>query len=119
MSIVEEQLKKVAFADLRDFDAISNTYTIKRKVDPIFTVGKAYIIEVLDEFINNTSSVTAVNWNNCRAPQAKYYKVYISKSAGKMIFVDGLEYNLETNSDLGRMWSGWLNTDEITQIKEV
>ena len=35
---------------------------------------------------------------------------------GKMIYVDSLGFDLEGNKDIANMWSGYLPTEEITQV---
>ena len=35
---------------------------------------------------------------------------------GKMIYVDSLVFNIDTKSDTNITWSGWLPTEQITQI---
>ena len=35
---------------------------------------------------------------------------------GKMIYVDSLVFNIDTKSDTNIIWSGWLPTEQITQI---
>jgi hypothetical protein len=66
--------------------------------------------------INNPDSVLAINWNSGTYPKTPYLKIYISKIMGPMIYVDGIGFDFETKQDLSIMWSGWLNTEELTQI---
>jgi hypothetical protein len=35
---------------------------------------------------------------------------------GKMIYVDSISFDFENKVDLSFMWSGWLNSEELTQI---
>jgi hypothetical protein len=46
----------------------------------------------------------------------EYLKIFVSKTMGKMIFVDSLSYDIINKQDLTEMWSGWLNVDEIKYI---
>ena len=41
---------------------------------------------------------------------------YVSKILGKMIHVDSVGFDLENKRDLTNFWSGWLPTEEITQL---
>lgn len=38
---------------------------------------------------------------------------------GKMINIDAVGYNPDTDMDTGKMWSGWLPIKSITIIKEI
>ena len=114
--IVELQLKQVNYADLSHYDETTGVFNIPKYSKPKFDIGKMYIIQVANELVNNNNSVIASNWNNGTSPKSAYLKIYINKMVGKMIYVDSLVFNIETNSDTNIMWSGWLPTEQITQI---
>lgn len=116
MSIKDEQLKQCAYADLSNFDAATGTYHIPKYSKPVFEINKCYIVKVSPIVVNNTTSVEAANWNHGTAPKHEVLKIFISKALGKMIYVDSLAYNLETQSDSMDIWSGWLSIDYLTQI---
>ena len=113
---VKQQLAKCNYANLNNYDEATNTYIIPKYTKPKYDLGKMYIVQLPAIIINNPDSVLACNWNNSTYPKSNYLKIYVSKSAGKMIYVDSIGYNLETRQDLTNMWSGWLPTDELTQI---
>ena len=46
----------------------------------------------------------------------QYLKVYVSKLLGKMVYVDSIGYDVNTRQDINLLWSGWLPTEEITQL---
>lgn len=52
--IVEEQLKQVKIADLRNFDKDNNTYLIPQKKTIKIEKNKAYLIHLNDSFFYNT-----------------------------------------------------------------
>ena len=114
--IIKNQLKQCNYADLSHYDETAGVFNIPKYTKPIFTVGKMYIIQVANELVNNTNSVLASNWNNGTAPQSNVLKIYVSKIVGKMIYVDSLVFNMETRSEVMITWSGWLPTEQITQI---
>lgn len=58
----------------------------------------------------------AINWNKGSAPKTPFLKIFVSKTMGKMIFVDSLSYDVENKKDLNDMWSGWLPIEELTFI---
>ena len=117
--IVKEQLDKCTFADLSDYNPNTRTYHIPRYVKPNYAVGKSYLVRLDNSIVNNSNSVLAANWNNGKSPSYNYYKIYVSKALGKMISIDGLAFDIEANKDMMDMWSGWLNVDNITLIKEL
>lgn len=114
--IIKEQLDKCQFADLNNYDASTNTFLIKKYCQPTYELNKCYLVRLPNNIINNTDSVLAVNWNNGSCPKAQYLKIYISKILGTMIYVDSVGFDFDTKQDLQTMWSGWLNTAELTQI---
>ena len=66
--------------------------------------------------VNAPDSVLAVNWNNGSCPKTQYLKIYISKIRGTMIYVDSIGFDFDTKQDLNLMWSGWLDSSQLTQI---
>jgi hypothetical protein len=66
--------------------------------------------------VNAADSVLAVNWNNGTCPKTQYLKIYISKAIGTMIYVDSIGFDFDTKQDLSMMWSGWLDSVQLTQI---
>lgn len=113
---VLEQLKKCSFADLSNFNEETNTYIIPKYSKPHYELNKCYLVQIPPQVMCNTCSVIAVNWNHGTAPMNEYLKIFVSKTMGKMIFVDSLSYDIINKQDLTEMWSGWLNVDEIKYI---
>lgn len=115
---VKEQLKKVSFANLNNYDAEHETYLIPKYSKPRYELNKGYIIRVPATIVGKRDSVIAINWNNSTCPTTNILKVYVSKILGKMIYVDTVGYDGVNNRDLSNYWSGWLPTDEIEQLME-
>ena len=115
--IVKNQLKKVNWADLSNFDPTTNTYIIKKYSQPTYELNKMYIVHVADQLVCNNNSVIATNWNNGTSPQFSYLKIYVSKIMGKMIYVDSVSYDCLNKKDLSLMWSGWLPVENLTQLE--
>jgi len=113
-SIFIEQLNKCKVAKFDNYDSTTKIYHIKRFQKVAFNIGHCYLISIADYLVNNTTTVTAVNWNNSRAPQHKCYKIYVSKKLGSMIYFDGAAVDAITKLDLNAMWSGWLDSNDIT-----
>jgi hypothetical protein len=79
-------------------------------------MNHCYLVKLPTSIINCPDSVLAVNWNNGNTPTTQYLKIYISKIMGNMIYVDSIGFDFDNKQDLNLMWSGWLNTSELTQI---
>ena len=114
--LIREQLERCQFADLNNYDARTNTFLIRKYSTPTYEVNHCYLVRLPVGIINKTDSVLAVNWNSGNAPSTQYLKIYISKIMGTMAYVDSIGFDFETKQDLNIMWSGWLNTSELTQI---
>lgn len=114
--IVKEQLERCQFADLNNYNSQTNTFYIKKYAKPTYNLNKCYLVRIPYSIINMPDSVLAVNWNGGSYPKTQYLKIYISKILGSMIYVDSIGFDFDTKQDLTIMWSGWLDTTEITQI---
>ncbi len=114
--LIKEQLEKCQFADLNNFDPNTNTFYIKKYYKPTYEANKCYLVRLPISIVNVPDSVLAVNWNNGSYPKAQYLKIYISKIMGTMIYVDSIGFDFDTKQDLNLMWSGWLDSEQLTQI---
>ena len=114
--LIKQQLAKVNYADLSHFDETTGVFNIPKYSKPKFDIGKMYIIQVANELVDNNNSVIATNWNSGTSPKSPFLKIYVSKMVGKMIYVDSLVFDMNTKSDTSIIWSGWLPTEQITQI---
>jgi len=117
--IIKQQLQKVCFADLNNFDRTTGTFHIKKYSKPKYEIGKCYLIKLPPDVIGNVNSVVAVNWNRGKCPMNEYYKAYVSKAVGTYIYVDCLAYDFDNRKDLTAMWSGYLDTTTLTQIATI
>lgn len=117
--IIEEQLKKIQVATIIQDTKNKNIYKIPKYCKPTYIINKYYIVRLDKNIINNTTSILATNWNNGRAPKAEYYKIYVNNIIGKMIKVDGLEYDYINKCDKAQIFSGWLDINDLTQLEIV
>ena len=113
---IKNQLKQCAYADLSHYNEATGVFSIPKYSKPKYDIGKLYIIQVANELVGNSNSVIAANWNNGTAPKSAYLKIYVNKMVGKMIYVDSLVFNMETQTDTSILWSGWLPVEQITQL---
>lgn len=114
--LAKQHLKSCTYADLSNYDEVTNTFIIPKYNKPKYDVGKMYLVQLAPNLVNNTDSVIATNWNNGTAPKSSFLKIYVSGIFGKMIKVDSIAVDAETKRDLGLIWSGYLPTSELTQI---
>lgn len=114
--IIKEQLKKCQFADLNNYNEKTNTFFIRKYCKPTYEINHCYLVKLPLNIVNATDSVLAVNWNNGICPKTQYLKIYISKVLGSMIYVDSISFDFDIKQDLNIMWSGWLDSSQLTQI---
>jgi hypothetical protein len=114
--IIKEQLDKCQFADLNNYDPGTNTFYIRKYCKPTYETNHCYLVRLPLNIVDTPDSVLAVNWNNGSCPKTQYLKIYISKAMGTMIYVDSVGFDFDTKQDLNLMWSGWLDTQTLTQI---
>lgn len=114
--IIKDQLNKVQFADLSNFDEKTNTYIIPKKTDIKIEKYKTYIIELLDKCFDKEALIN-INWNRGKVPTSKYYKAEILNIVGRNVQINGLAYDLETKSDLNTFWTGYLELKNIKIIE--
>ena len=117
--ITKKQLEQVSLADLSNFDAEHNVFYIKKYNKPTFKSNVCYIIRVSKELINNDSHFIATNWNKGSSPKSEYYKAYVSKTMGKMVYCDCLEYDFVQKCDKTNSFSGWLDINLIEQLEVI
>lgn len=117
--LIKQQLQSCSYASLTDFNSDTNTFTIPRYTKPHYELGKMYLVRLSGILINNTTSVVAVNYNRSTAPTCEYLKIFVSKTLGKMIYVDSLGFDMNTKQDVSSFWSGWLPVEELTLISNV
>ena len=115
--LIEDQLKKVTCADLSNFNKETNTYLIPKKRDIKIEQDKCYLIRLTDKFFNNET--VCINWNSGKLPKFKACKVDVLKIMGKMIKVNCIGYDEETDEDLSYFWTGWIYLPDVEVIKKI
>lgn len=118
--IIEEQLKKVHFADLSDYNPLDNSYRIPKITQIKLVVNSCYLIRLNERLLNReTSQVLSSNWNKGTVPPCKCMKVDICRIMGKFINVNGLGYDENGKKDLDVVWSGWLPIQDIEVVERI
>lgn len=117
INLVEDQLKKVEYADLSHFDRETMHGVIPKRLDIKLEEDNCYLIQLHRSFFNNQT--IALNWNAGSFPPSEFLKIDISKKLGKMVRVTGVTYKPETPEAPSVFWNGWLSIDELTVIKKL
>ena len=117
--IIKQQLKNCSYANLSNFNPETCTFSIPKYVKPHFVLGQMYLVQLSNLLVNNTESVISANYNNGTAPKYPYLKIFVSKTLGKMIYVDSIAFDPQTKQDINVMWSGWLPVDELTMLSSI
>jgi hypothetical protein len=117
--LIKQQLKNCSYANLTNFDSETCTFRIPKYMKPHFALGQMYLVKLSGILINNITSVVATNYNNSTAPSYPYLKIFVSKTLGKMIYVDSLGFDPQTKQDINILWSGWLPTEELTMLSTI
>lgn len=118
LEYIEKQLKGCAVANLKNYDPVNHVFHIPKYTKPKYDIGGCYLVKLDGHIINNDTSVLATNWNNGTSPKYEYLKIYVSKAVGKTIYVDGLAYDFVNKVDMTDMWTGWLDTEYLTQLAQ-
>lgn len=114
---VQDQLSKCKDADLSNYNESENSFFIPKKTSIRLLEDSCYIIKLNDTIFSN--EVLKSNWNNNTVPPHRYLKVDISKIMANMIKVNSIAYDVDTNKDLNKVWSGWLPSDQINVIEKL
>ena len=114
--LIREQLDKCQFADLNNYDRTQKIFFIKKYAKPTYEQNRCYLVKLPLNIVNCPDSVLAANWNGGNYPRTQYLKIYISKILGTMIYVDSIGFDFDTRQDINIMWSGWLDSSQLTQI---
>lgn len=115
--ILEKQLANVKVADLSNYDEETATYFIPKFNQVMLEVDNCYLIK-LKTRIPSDSNLT-INLNRGTSPKYLCLKIDVQKVTGKLIYVNSLGYDEETQTDINEMWSGWLSTDLFDVISKI
>lgn len=118
--IIKKQLEQVKVADLSNYDATTRTFNIPKYNQTRIIEGESYIIKLEPSLLKpNPGDSFHTNWNRGILPVHEAMLIEVSKVNGKVIYVDGVGYDLETDKSTSDFWSGWLPVDRITVVKGI
>lgn len=116
--IIKKQLEQVKVADLSNYNPETRTYSIPKYNQTRILEGESYIVK-LDQtlLIPNPGDSFHINWNKGILPLSDTMLIEVSKVNGKVIYVDGVGYDLDSNKTTLDVWSGWLPVEKLTVVK--
>lgn len=115
--LVLDQLSKVCYADLSNYNEEENSYFIPKINNIKIQLNHTYIIEIKESIKNN--QVLKCNYNKGEIPPFKYCLMDVLLVLGKIIKINGVEYDLKNKKPLNNIWSGFLNINDIKVLEEV
>ena len=96
--LVKEQLSKVQFADLSNYDEKTNIYYIPKINQIKLKISHQYIIKIKDSLYSN--EILKTNYNNNSVPPFNCYLIDIMNILNRIIKVNAIEYDIENNKTL-------------------
>ena len=115
--LVKEQLSRVQFADLSNYDESANTFYISKINQIKLKVGNSYIIKVKDSI--KEDEILKSNYNQGKNPPINYLLIDVLNILGKIIKVNSIEYDIVNNQTIGNLWGGYLTIKDVEIIKEM
>lgn len=115
--IVQDQLDKVIYADLSNYNEETKTYYIPKINQIRLQLNHSYMIKIKDSLLNN--EILKSNYNSGKTPPYNCYLIDVLSILGKIIKVNGVEYDLDRNTSRNNLWSGYLSIRDIEILKEV
>lgn len=115
-TLVQEELGKVVYADLSNYDEATKTYHIPKANKIRIKLNHSYIIEVKGSIKNN--DLLRSNYNQGNEPELTTYLVDVIAILNKVIKVNGVKYNIRENKTENIYWNGYLSIRDIEIIKE-
>lgn len=114
--LVKEQLSKVQFADLSNYDRENNIYHIPHTNQIKLKVNHSYLIKIKESIINN--DILKINYNEGKVPDIGSYIIDIISILNKIIKVNAVKYDEEEEKETNVWWSGYISLNDIEIIKE-
>ena len=114
--LFNEQLDKVVYADLSNYDAATKTYHIPKINRIRFKLNHSYIIRIKDSIENN--DILRSNYNQGNEPDITTYLIDIISILNKVIKVNAIKYNTEEDKTENIYWNGYLSIKDIEIIRE-
>lgn len=122
-NIIKAQLERCSVADIPPINDDLQHFVVKKKVRLTASdlqVNHYYILELADYILNEPEGFTlSSNWNKGVVPKSKHLKCCITKRMGKMVFVEGIGFDLDTKTDNSDSFNGWLPAAGIKVIGEL
>lgn len=119
-SIIKDQLQKCKCPNIPEFtDSTTDILIAKSNVplDNPILVGNKYLIKFEDYIVHPYEGFTLhKDWNNNVAPSSIFMTVEVIKIMGKMIKIEGQNYDDDCKCNTSGSWSGWVPMKSIKLI---
>lgn len=114
--LIKEQLSKVQFADLSNYDAVTKTYHIPKVNQIKLKANHSYVIRLKESAPDN--DVLRVNYNQGRVPELGSYLIDVISLLNRVVKVNAVKYDEQRRSTTNIWWSGYLAISDMEIVKE-
>lgn len=118
--IIKQQLLNCKVADISGLDTKTGKCIIPRFKQVKLEEDSCYLVKLADKLlIPNVDDTYHINWNRGIVPTSKYLLIDVSRVVGKNVKVNGVGYDIDSDSPTTYVWDGWLPLEQIEIIKEM
>jgi hypothetical protein len=120
--IIKERLAKCSVAQIPEYDDNTTRMIIPKAsfIPEEWITGRCYLIKLENYIVNPPDNFNLhEQWNNGIVPKHHYMKCEVVNKMGKMIKVEGIGFDIVTNTATNDFWSGWLPKKSIKKIEEI
>lgn len=114
--LIREQLSKVQFANLSNYDAATKTYRVPKVNQIKLEVNHSYIIHLKESVRGN--DVLRINYNQGRVPELGSYLIDVISILNRVVKVNAVKYDEQRGSTTNAWWSGYLAINDMEIVKE-
>ena len=117
--LIKKQLERCQVADLSNYNKEKHQFIIPKYNQVRVVSGASYLFKLDKSLLTpNPDDVFHINWNRGLIPVSEYLFAEVDKINGKVIYVDGIGFNPETETTTSVAWSGWLPLDKVEVVKK-
>lgn len=121
--LIRKELLNCRVANIPEFDENTTEILIQKGTNlraSEYQLHKCYLVELEDYILNPPPDFTlSVNWNKGTVPPSKFMKCEIAQVMGKMIRIIGCGYDISTNTDMNKVWEGWVPQKGMKLIQQL
>ena len=114
--LIREQLSKVQFANLSNYDEATKTYHIPKVNQIKLKANHSYVIRLKESILSN--DVLRVNYNQGKVPELGSYLIDVISILNRVVKVNAVKYDEQRGSTTNTWWSGYLAINDMEIVKE-